>query len=83
MYKDSFYRGQIWRVNTDVAHFKHLGCNDVISSLKVGVNTVAECYVDAEYKGKSASYRGNVPQLGQFNDEARFCFFGMHVMASC
>lgn len=69
LYKDSFYRGQVWRVSTDTPNFKQLGCNDCISSIKCGAGTFAECFVDSEYRGKSLTVRGNKAQLQEFNDE--------------
>jgi hypothetical protein len=69
LYKDSFYRGQMWRITADTPSLRQMGCNDTISSIKCGVNTMVEVFVDSEYRGKTTSYRGNTAQLGDFNDE--------------
>lgn len=85
MYVDSQFRGQVFKVlsnsvvvieqipqiRADTPSLGSIGCGDKISSLRCGPGTNVELFVDAQYKGASQRFNGDVPSLGKFNDKVR------------
>jgi hypothetical protein len=54
----------------DTAHLKSVGCNDKVSSVRCGPGVTCEIFSDAEYRGKSKVFSGDVSTVGSdFNDE--------------
>lgn len=62
---------RIPQVRSDTPTLVALGCNDKISSMRCGPGTTVEVFVDAQYKGASERFSGDVPSMGKLNDKVR------------
>lgn len=71
IYKDANYAGTSLKLTSDTPNFVTLNFNDILSSVKVGPNTVVTLYRDVDYGGNTVKVDKDVAYVGDaFNDQA-------------
>jgi len=72
LYEHADFKGKVWLMHENLQDFTTAGVNDVISSLKLGPETIAVLYEHANYGGKELHILQDLPNLvnHNFNDIA-------------
>lgn len=78
-YKDGKFQGHVWKFKESQPNFEDLGCNDKVSSLRVGPGTTVILFNDKKYGGSSIEINADASTLGKFNDKSS----SMKVLKEC
>lgn len=71
LYKDGKYVGTTWKYDESKPNFEDLGCDEKVSSLRVGPGVTVILFDKKNYGGSSIEYNADAPTLGRFNDKSR------------
>ena len=68
-YKDPKFGGTCWKLNDSHPLFDDLGCNNKVSSLRVGPGTTVILFANSKYGGDSIEFNQDASSLGsKWND---------------
>eukprot|EP01085_Mycamoeba_gemmipara_P000719 Mycagemm_TRINITY_DN10368_c5_g6::TRINITY_DN10368_c5_g6_i1::g.719::m.719 type:complete len:186 gc:universal TRINITY_DN10368_c5_g6_i1:117-674(+) len=70
LYKDGKFLGHVWKFKESQPNFEDLGCNDKISSVRVGPGTTVMLFNDKKYGGGSLELNADASTLHRFNDKS-------------
>lgn len=69
-FKDGKFGGHVWKFHESQPDFADLGCNDKVSSVRVGPGTTVILFNDKKYGGGSLELNVDASSLGKFNDKS-------------
>lgn len=71
LYKDGKFGGTCWKYDESKPNFEDLGCDEKVSSLRVGPGVTVILFDKKSYGGSSREFNQDASTLNQFNDKSR------------